>query len=126
MAGMAGLNIGALPMNPALVAAALNQAGWSLMGNLQQGGGGGPAGAPGTEHGAFTTPTSFPATVTPGGGGPGAPHAGVTTMASSAPQAPGNGSAGFLGWGASPPGIEEILDQQSLTSLKSLLEIHSS
>ena len=25
MAGMAGLNIGALPMNPALVAAALNQ-----------------------------------------------------------------------------------------------------
>jgi len=103
MAGMAGLNIGALPMNPALVAAALNQAGWSLMGNLQQGGGGGPAGAPGTEHGAFTTPTSFPATVTPGGG-PGAPHAGVTTMASSAPQAPGNGSAGFLGWGASPPG----------------------
>ena len=42
MAGMAGLNIGALPMNPALVAAALNQAGWSLMGNLQQGGGGGP------------------------------------------------------------------------------------
>jgi len=103
MAGMAGLNIGALPMNPALVAAALNQAGWSLMGNLQQGGGGGPTGAPGTEHGAFTTPTSFPATVTPGGG-PGAPHAGVTTMASSAPQAPGNGSAGFLGWGASPPG----------------------
>ena len=105
MAGMAGLNIGALPMNPALVAAALNQAGWSLMGNLQQGGGGGPTGAPGTEHGAFTgTPTSFPATVTPGGG-PGAPHAGgVTTMANSAPQAPGNGSAGFLGWGASPPG----------------------
>merc|ERR1719238_2006310 len=72
-------------MNPALVAAALNQAGWSLMGNLQQGGGGG-------------------ATVAPGGG-PGAPHAGgVTTMANSAPQAPGNGSAGFLGWGASPPG----------------------
>ena len=120
MAGMAGLNIGALPMNPALVAAALNQAGWSLMGNLQQGGGGGPAGAPGTEHGAFTTPTSFPATVTPGGG-PGAPHAGVTTMASSAPQAPGNGSAGFLGWGASPPGIDVILAQQSLTSSKGLL-----
>jgi len=100
MAGMAGLNIGALPMNPALVAAALNQAGWSLMGNLQQGGQGGPAGGPGAEHGAFPTPTSFPATVTPGG--PGQPHAGVTTMASSAPQ--GNGSAGFLGWGASPPG----------------------
>jgi len=106
MAGMAGLNIGALPMNPALVAAALNQAGWSLMGNLQQGGGGGPTGGP-TEHGGFPTPTSgfptptsFPATVAPGG--PGQPHGGATTMASSAPQ--GNGSAGFLGWGASPPG----------------------
>ena len=117
MAGMAGLNIGALPMNPALVAAALNQAGWSLMGNLQQGGGGGPTGAPGTEHGAFTTPTSFPATVTPGGG-PGAPHAGVTTMASSAPQAPGNGSAGFLGWGASPPGIDVTLALQCIKCLR--------
>jgi len=100
MAGMAGLNIGALPMNPALVAAALNQAGWSLMGNLQQGGQSGPPGGPGTEHGGFPTPTSFPATVAPGG--PGQPHGGATTMASSAPQ--GNGSAGFLGWGASPPG----------------------
>ncbi|XP_060532632.1 TAR DNA-binding protein 43-like [Cylas formicarius] len=30
-----GLNLGALPMNPALVAAALNQAGWGLIGNLQ-------------------------------------------------------------------------------------------
>lgn len=98
MAGMAGLNIGALPMNPALVAAALNQAGWSLMGNLQQGGQGGPGGGPGSEHGAFPTPTSFPATVTPGG--PGQPH----STTSSAPQGPGNGSAGFLGWGASPPG----------------------
>ena len=43
MAGMAGLNIGALPMNPALVAAALNQAGWGLIGNLSAAGGGGPA-----------------------------------------------------------------------------------
>ena len=54
---MAGLNIGALPMNPALVAAAINQAaGWSLMGNLQSG-----ANAPtGAEHGPpFPTPTSF-------------------------------------------------------------------
>lgn len=102
MAGMAGLNIGALPMNPALVAAALNQAGWSLMGNLQQGGQGGPAGGPGSEHGAFPTPTSFPATVTPGGGPQ--PHAGVTTMASSGGPQGANGSAGFLGWGASPPG----------------------
>lgn len=30
-----GLNLGALPVNPALVAAALNQAGWGLFGNLQ-------------------------------------------------------------------------------------------
>lgn len=30
------LNLNALPMNPAIVAAALNQ--WSLMGNLQGGG----------------------------------------------------------------------------------------
>uniref|UniRef100_A0A224XBX8 TAR DNA-binding protein 43 n=2 Tax=Panstrongylus TaxID=65342 RepID=A0A224XBX8_9HEMI len=29
-----GLNLSALPMNPALVAAALNQAGWGLIGNL--------------------------------------------------------------------------------------------
>ena len=63
MAGMAGLNIGALPMNPALVAAALNQAGWGLIGNLSAAGGGGPGGGPagpGAEaHGAFPTPTSF-------------------------------------------------------------------
>lgn len=32
------LNLNALPMNPAIVAAALNQ--WSLMGNLQNQGGG--------------------------------------------------------------------------------------
>lgn len=102
MAGMAGLNIGALPMNPALVAAALNQAGWSLMGNLQQGGqaGPGPAGGPGAEHAGFPTPTSFPATVAPGG--PGA-HPANTTVANTA-QPGANGSAGFLGWGASPGG----------------------
>ena len=58
MAGMAGLNIGALPMNPALVAAALNQAGWGLIGNLQGGQAGpgqGHGGAPGNEHGSFPT-----------------------------------------------------------------------
>lgn len=33
--GMAGLNLSALPVNPAIVAAALNQAGWGLIGNLQ-------------------------------------------------------------------------------------------
>ena len=35
MSGMAGLNIGALAMNPALVAAAINQASWGLIGGLQ-------------------------------------------------------------------------------------------
>ena len=103
MAGMAGLNIGALPMNPALVAAALNQAGWGLIGNL--GGGGGPGGAagPGAEHGAFPTPTSFstPGNVTTTQVGPG--H---TTMSNAAP---GNAAAaatgGILaGWGAAGTG----------------------
>merc|ERR1719481_674487 len=103
IAGMAGLNIGPLPMNPALVAAALNQAGWGLIGNLQ-GGQAGPAGGSGQEHGGFPTPTSFPATAAPGGpGGPAGPtHA--TTVANSGAPGPGNGSAGFLGWGASPGG----------------------
>lgn len=93
MAGMAGMGLGALPMNPALVAAALNQAGWGLIGNLGGGGapGGAPAGAPGAgDHAGFPTPTSFPATVAPG----------PTTVANSGTS---NGSAaGFLGWGASP------------------------
>merc|ERR1712106_753277 len=76
MAGMAGLNIGALPMNPALVAAALNQAGWGLIGNLQ-GGQAGPGGNSGQKHGGFPTPTSFPATAAPGGpGGVGNPSQG--------------------------------------------------
>jgi len=107
IAGMAGLNIGPLPMNPALVAAALNQAGWGLIGNLQ-GGQAGPAGGSGQEHGGFPTPTSFPATAAPGGpGGPGNPThgaAGATTVAASSGNPAANGSAGFLGWGASPPG----------------------
>lgn len=95
MQGMAGMGLGALPMNPALVAAALNQAGWGLISNLGGGGGpgGAPAGAPATgEHGAFPTPTSFPATVAPG----------PTTVANSGTNG-GNGTAptaGFLGWGS--------------------------
>lgn len=100
MAGMAGMGLGALPMNPALVAAALNQAGWGLIGNLQGGGAGpaaGPAGGPaGGDHGGFPTPTSFPATVAPG----------QTTVASSGPS---NGSAGFLGWGASPGAEQPVV-----------------
>ncbi|XP_059084418.1 TAR DNA-binding protein 43-like isoform X1 [Tigriopus californicus] len=100
MAGMAGLNINALPMNPALVAAALNQAGWGLIGNLQggQGPGGGPGGA-GGEHPPFPTPTSFN---TPGGNVTttqvGGAHTGNTG---------GNASGILTGWGAATgPGGE--------------------
>jgi len=49
-------------MNPALVAAALNQAGWGLIGNLSAPGGGGPGGqgpAGAEAHGGFPTPTPF-------------------------------------------------------------------
>ncbi len=62
LAGMAGLNMGALPVNPALVAAALNQAGWGLIGNLQ--GGQAAGGATEGHPPPFPTPTSFS---TPGG-----------------------------------------------------------
>ena len=94
MAGIAGLNMGALPMNPALVAAALNQAGWELIGNLQQGRGA-KAGA-GAEH--FPTPMSFS---TPGGN--------VTTT-QQVGQGGGNAAGGILsGWGAAaaPGGPEQ-------------------
>lgn len=49
-----GLHLGALPMNPALVAAALNQAGWGLIGNFQNQDAGGDcttANANGGRHG---------------------------------------------------------------------------
>jgi len=112
--GLHGLNIGAMPVNPALVAAALNQASWGLIGNLQGGGG------PGGDHG-FPTPTSsFTAAAAPGapGGpigaptGPGGP-AHPTTVANSGPaNSPGflaGGVGGVGGWGgaagdgATPP-----------------------
>lgn len=79
-----GLNLGAMPMNPALVAAALNQAGWGLIGNLQ----GSSAAGSGTDHG-FPTPTSF-----------GTQGNVATTQA-----AQGNTPSGNLtGWGAANPG----------------------
>jgi len=108
MAGMAGMGLGALPMNPALVAAALNQAGWGLIGNLGGGGapGAAPAGAPGAgEHGGFPTPTSFPATVAPG----------PTTVANSGTSNGSAAAAGFLGWGASPGGAEGAGQSQQTT-----------
>ena len=104
---MASLNIGALPMNPALVAAALNQAaGWSLMGNLQSGGN-----APhGAEQGPpFPTPTSFsaPGNVTTSQVGPG--HTTMTSAAAQPAQAAGNNAGILTGWGgAGAPGGEAI------------------
>ena len=68
-AGMAGLNmLAAGPMNPALVAAALNQAAWGMIGNPAAGAAGAAAGAAGGHAGSgapeaaaahFPTPTSF-------------------------------------------------------------------
>eukprot|EP00088_Acartia_fossae_P009051 TRINITY_DN14365_c0_g2_i1.p1 TRINITY_DN14365_c0_g2~~TRINITY_DN14365_c0_g2_i1.p1 ORF type:complete len:505 (-),score=192.87 TRINITY_DN14365_c0_g2_i1:863-2377(-) len=111
--GMHGLNIGALPVNPALMAA-LNQASWGLIGNLQAGQG--PAG----DHGFPPTPTSsFPVTASPGGGHGGALGAAptgpshVTTVANTgaaaaaaaaaAANSPGF-MAGSVGWGAAATG----------------------
>jgi hypothetical protein len=87
-----GMNMGALPMNPALVAAALN---WNLIGNLQ--GGHGTSG-PGSEHPPFPTPTSFS---TPGGN--------VTTTQGHNSMTSGGGAGGGIltGWGANGPGAPD-------------------
>lgn len=80
--GMGALNLGALPMNPALVAAALNQAGWGLIGNLsQQGGGGGDGNQPQFNN-------------TGGPGFAGGPQQGGGPQGSGGPQ----GTGGFLNW----------------------------
>lgn len=81
-----GLNLG-MPMNPALVAAALNQAGWGLIGNLQ----GSNAAGSGTDHG-FPTPTSFS---TPG-------NVTTTQVGQGHNAAQGNqaASGALTGWGA--------------------------
>ena len=109
---MAGLNIGALPTNPALVAAALGQAaGWSLMGNLQQSG---PGNAPtGAEHGPpFPTPTSFstPGNVTTSQ----VSQVGHTTMTSAQPAAAAGNNAGIsMGWGPSAGAPSEAIPAQT-------------
>lgn len=82
--GMGTLNaLGALPMNPALVAAALNTAGWGLINNMQgtQGGTGGDGSTP-----------QYSNTGGPGFGG--------TPQQGGAPQPPAPGAAGggFLNW----------------------------
>ncbi|KAK9870450.1 hypothetical protein WA026_008013 [Henosepilachna vigintioctopunctata] len=61
-----GLNLGALPMNPAIVAAALNQAGWGLIGNhlqnqepnFNQGFGNGPNNSSGGNQGGNQGPNN--------------------------------------------------------------------
>jgi len=122
--GMQHLNIGALPVNPALVAA-LNQASWGLIGNLQGQGG------PGAEHNfpnptnnfpnptnsfptppnSFPTPTTtFPVTAAPGApGGPigpgGPPHITTVTSTGGPANSPGFLAGGVGGWGGGEGGV---------------------
>ncbi|KAK7793033.1 hypothetical protein R5R35_004464 [Gryllus longicercus] len=87
--GMGTLNLGALPVSPALVAAALNQAGWGLIGNLQGGqqqGAAGDTGPQGFNNQAAPTAAGF-------GGTPGAPQ-----QPAAPPTATGQGG-GLFNWG---------------------------
>lgn len=68
---MGGLNLSALPVNPALVAAALNQASWGLIGNLQN---------QGNDQAYSNQP-----------GPPGQPPSGNNSIGNS-------GNSGFLSW----------------------------
>ncbi|KAJ8675889.1 hypothetical protein QAD02_011675 [Eretmocerus hayati] len=78
---MGGLSLSALPMNPALVAAAINQASWGLIGNLQsQGNDGGynnqpgPPGAgpgPGSANNSNANNSGFLSWMNQAGGGQG-------------------------------------------------------
>lgn len=109
--GLHGLNLGPMPVNPALVAAALNQASWGLIGNLQAQGGQTPG-----EHG-FQPPTSSFLPVTASAGGPGTPigaptgpgAAHITTVTSTGPPANSpafltGGVSGVGGWGGGEGG----------------------
>jgi len=121
MSGMAGLNIGALPMNPALMAAALNQASWGLIGGLQSGAGAGGGGDQQHNFSAQPPPppppnSSFTAAAAaqggpggsvggPPGGGGGTNHA--TTVANSVggpPNTSGFLAVGVGGWGGGNAG----------------------
>ncbi|XP_074097315.1 TAR DNA-binding protein-43 homolog isoform X3 [Cotesia typhae] len=68
---MGGINLSALPVNPALVAAAINQASWGLIGNLQ---------SQGNDQGYSNQP-----------GPPGQPPSGNNSLGNS-------GNSGFLSW----------------------------
>lgn len=99
--GMGTLNLGALPMNPALVAAALNQASWGLINNLQ--GSQAPTSAADAGPQAFGTPT--PATGFGGTAGGPQPNAG-------APAGAGQASGGFLNWMSQSPATSSGSDAQ--------------
>ncbi|XP_045469888.1 TAR DNA-binding protein 43-like isoform X2 [Harmonia axyridis] len=81
-----GLNLG-LPMNPALVAAALNQAGWGLIGNLQNQ-------EPNFNQGFNSGPNN-----SSGGNQGGNPN-----------QGPNNQNPGFLNWMSQGPGGQQNQD----------------
>lgn len=95
--GLSAMNLSTLPMNPAIVAAALNQAGWGLIGNLQ----GAQAGQDSGPGQGFGNPQQFAGNaggqgggqavaqgnVAPGQGGGGGGTAGQ-----------GAGGSGFLSW----------------------------
>ncbi|ODM98169.1 TAR DNA-binding protein 43 [Orchesella cincta] len=83
--GLGALNLG-MPVNPAIVAAALNQAGWGLVGNIQ----GGQQGSEGPQ--SFNHPSGFG-------------HANAPTPQGATSQQPGPESSGFMAWGgADGPG----------------------
>lgn len=84
---MGALNLG-MPMNTALMAAALNQAGWGLIGSLQ-GNQAQPAGDQGQQ--GFVGPNQGGAGF--GGGPPGGPQ-----QAGGPPGGAGAGAGGFLSW----------------------------
>ena len=105
LTSMGALNLGALPVGSALVAAALNQAGWgglfsSLQGPQapppQQDGPGGPGSYPGLNNAAT------------------AQHQAMASvgMQLPAPNTPGGGASGLLGWGeghgpGTPSGVQQ-------------------
>jgi hypothetical protein len=81
--GLGALNLG-MPVNPAIVAAALNQAGWGLVGNIQGGQGGSDV------QQSFNHPSGFG-------------HSSAPSQGASSQQQQDN--SGFIGWGgADGPG----------------------
>lgn len=101
LTSMGALNLGALPVGSALVAAALNQAGWGgLFSSLQ-----GPQAPPPQQQQQAQQPQD-------GSGAPGSypaaaqQHQAMAGMPLPAPNnGPGGGASGLLGWGESPGSV---------------------